>query len=175
MPFLQHGERQRPRRNQHPQRAGIGLPHHRHIAAPALRRIRGRGHKVDFWVVELRDGWAHITDVGLYSETHPDRRLASGWIASNFLLFDIQSDYVFERPDPKSRIVATTWFDKGGDHAPRGRPPFECQGEWVHLMVTGHGKVERPAWARGLCGNADTTCDGLPYDGPKSRRDLPHY
>ena len=155
---------------------GLGFPILGKLPHQRFGKFGVEGDKVDFWVVELRDGWARIKDAWLYSaDKHPDQRLASGWIASNFLLFDIQSDYVFERPDAKSLIVATTWFDKDGGHSPQGRRPLECQGDWVHLMVTGHDKVERPAWARGLCGNAFTSCDGLPYDGPANRRDLPHY
>ena len=154
---------------------GLGFPIIGKVPHMHSGKFGIEGDTVDFWVVELRDGWARITDAWQYSENHPDQRLASGWIANNFLLFDIQSDYVFERPDPKSRIVATTWFDKDGGHPPQGRRPFACQSDWVHLMVTGHDKVERPAWARGICGNADTSCDGLPYDGPANRDNLPNY
>ena len=133
------------------------------------------GDRVDFKVAELRDGWAHITDVWLYSDSHPDRPLTSGWIASNFLLFDIQADNVFEQPDTKSRIVASAWTDKTGiGHQPEGHRPFACRGHWVHLIAVGQDKVEHPAWTRSICGNAFTTCDGLPDDRPIPS-DTPHH
>ncbi len=154
---------------------GLGFPILGKLPHMRFGEFGVEGDRNDFDVVELRNGWARITNVQNYSDNHPDQRLPSGWIASNFLLFDIQWDYVFERPDAKSRIVFTAWVDKDGMHSLQGRRPFECQGDWVHLMVAGHDKVERPAWTRSICGNAFTSCDGLPYDGPDDRHNLPHH
>ena len=148
-------------------RPGLGSPIIGKLPHQRFGEFGVEGDRVDFKVVELRDGWARITDAYLYSENHPEQRPASGWIATNFLLFDIQSDYVFELPDPRSRVVVSLWADKDGViHQPEGRRPFECRGEWVHLMVAGPDKMERPAWTRSICGNAETTCDGLPTDNP---------
>lgn len=125
---------------------------------------------VEFRVVEAKNGWFRIERPYRWSQgQNPPFDLPEGWIAGRSLDFALQTDKAFEAPNPRSRVVATTWAASDGHHVFDYRHPSDCRGEWVRLLVTGHDRRERPAWARGVCGHQETTCDGMqgdpiPYD-----------
>lgn len=116
----------------------------------------------DFDVFESRNGWFRIGNAGNEGDTGT-RKFPSGWIHGSKLGFELQSNVAFSEPDPKSKPVVTDWVDKGpngASHRFTFRNPTECKGHWVKLSVTGHDRIERQAWVRGICGIQETTCDG---------------
>ena len=128
-------------------------------------------------MVEARGGWFRIRNAE-YFPAQAERRLASypdGWIHGSKVGFNLQSDYAFAEPDPSSRRIATSWQADDGVHSFNYRHPDDCRGEWVHLLVSDYHRAERPAWARGVCGVLETTCDGIRGDSPASLDKLPSY
>lgn len=130
-----------------------------------------------FQVVEARDGWFRIAkpvfqrlDFDEEPVVYPD-----GWIDGKHLSFALQSDFAFERPDPRSAKVASSWNDPTGPNTLRFHSPQDCQGEWVKLTVSGYDGVEKPGWVRGACGKLETACEGLVSDNPARPADLPTY
>lgn len=119
-----------------------------------------REMKADFDILEIRDGWVRIgmKDPDDWSPAYP--RPPAGWISARYVGFDLQSDKAFAAPDPKSRLIASAWETADGIHAFGYRYPSECRGRWVRLLVTDRQGRESPAWARGVCNNQETTCDG---------------
>ena len=99
------------------------------------------------------------------------RTLPSGWISGRYLDFALQTDLAFAEPDPSSPVVAAHWEDEEGGHPFGYRHPSACRGEWVRLKVTARDGVEREGWVRGVCGNQETTCDGVAGDYPERPRD----
>ncbi len=121
---------------------------------------------VSFDVIETRDGWFRIANAyrGRDSLAAPST-LPSGWISGRHVGFALQTDKAFVSPDPGSAVVAAAWMDSDGAlRLFEYRHPTECRGEWVRLNVTGHDRVEREAWARGVCNSQETSCDGARGD-----------
>ena len=128
----------------------------------------GEDIEVDFGttfdVVGSRDGWFRIENAHRWSQQGGPSRLPSGWISGRYLTFQLQTDKVFEAPDPGSRVVLTSWDDNGTLMQFRYRHPTECRGEWVRLTVVDRAGRERQGWVRGICGIQETTCDGVRGD-----------
>lgn len=128
-----------------------------------------------FKVVEARDGWFLIADAGFFVDPDtPEQPLPSGWINGRYLDFELHTDVAFSAPDPRSPAVVTNWQTK--DHERRDfefEHPIACKGAWVKLTVTGYDGKPQPAWARGVCGNLQVPCDGLPSDSYRGDDDLP--
>lgn len=123
-----------------------------------------REMKAEFDILEIRDGWVRIgvKDPSGWGPAYP--RPPAGWISARYVGFDLQSDKAFAAPDPKSRLIASAWNDADGIHGFGYRNPSECRGAWVRLLVTDRQGRESPAWARGVCNNQETTCDGAAGD-----------
>ena len=117
---------------------------------------------VAFDVIETRDGWFRITNAYRADDDASEpSTLPSGWISGRHVGFALQTDKAFIAPDPGSAVVAAAWMDSDGAlRLFEYRHPTECRGEWVRLKVTGHDRVEREAWARGVCSGQETSCDG---------------
>jgi hypothetical protein len=133
---------------------------------PPPERIEGRDFATGFDVVEARDGWFRIENAYPwdYDGSRP-LNLPAGWISGRYLAFQLGTDKAFAQPDPNSAVVATAWIDRDGErHEFAVANPTACRGEWLRLTVTGHDGRPREAWIRGVCGNQETTCDGVPGD-----------
>lgn len=138
-----------------------------------------------FDIVEVRDGWVRIENViapeHYFGDASRTPRLPSGWISGHYVGFDLQSEKAFAEPDPRSPMVASSWETPSGvDHPLAYRNLLECRGKWVKMVFTDYLAREREGWARGVCSNVETTCDGdsgddfkpgekKPY-GPDARR-----
>ncbi|MDQ4087825.1 MAG: SH3 domain-containing protein [Pseudomonadota bacterium] len=133
---------------------------------PPPERIEGRDFATVFDVVEARNGWFRIENARRWDDdSSQPASLPSGWISGRFLQFQLGTDKAFAEPDPASAVVATAWRDSAGERHDLGYShPTACRGEWVKLTVTGHDGRAREAWVRGVCGNQETTCDGVPGD-----------
>lgn len=128
-----------------------------------------------FKVVEARDGWFRIADAGLFVDPDtPEQPLPSGWIDGSYVDFELHTDRAFAAPDPTSTIVVTNWQTKAHERRDFAfEHPVACKGAWVRLTVTGYDRKPRSAWARGICGNLEVPCDGLPSDSYGGDNDLP--
>jgi hypothetical protein len=128
-------------------------------------------------VVEAKDGWFRIKNAELFplEADKPKSRYPSGWVHGSKIGFALQSDYAFERPDPESKRVATSWQSKDGINGLNHRDADDCTGEWLHLQVSDHDPKFRPAWVRGVCGILETSCDGVLGDSPENLDQLPEY
>jgi hypothetical protein len=129
----------------------------------------GEDIEVDFGttfdVVESRNGWFRIANARRWTQVgHGPSTIPSGWISGRYLTFQLQTDKVFEAPDPSSPTVLTSWMDNGTLTQFNYRNPTECRGEWVRLTVVGPDRAERQGWVRGICGIQETTCDGVRGD-----------
>lgn len=137
---------------------------------PPHEESEGSKFGVYFKIVESRNGWFRIVEPSRWdrAEDGGNRDLPVGWVHGRHVSFALQTDKAFERPDPKSPVVATTWrWEKGKNGANVGigfRNPSECRGEWIKVLATGMSGKERPAWVRGICGVQETTCDGVVGD-----------
>jgi len=133
---------------------------------PPPQRVEDLDFATEFDVVEARNGWFRIVNAAPWqNEGSRSTGLPSGWISGRFLDFQLQTDKAFAQPDAASAVVATSWRDSGGERHELGyRNPTACRGEWVRLTVTGHDGRAREAWVRGVCGNQETTCDGVTGD-----------
>ena len=105
-------------------------------------------------VLEARDGWFRIRG-------YDPSPFVEGWIAGRYLEFDLQTDKVFAAPDSGAAVVATSWDTPDGHISFTWRDPSDCKGKWVNARFTGRDGIERDGWAAGVCGNQDTTCDGV--------------
>lgn len=121
---------------------------------------------VSFDVIETRDGWFRIANAYRADDNASEpSTLPSGWISGRHVGFELQTDKAFVAPDPGSAVAAAAWMDSDGAlRLFEYRHPTECRGEWVRLKVTGHDRVEREAWARGVCNSQETSCDGARGD-----------
>lgn len=129
------------------------------LPPPVLDPDREDEVSADFRVVEARDGWFRIDDV---SPTAGDTAPESGWIEGRYIGFDLQTDKAFAEPTRGSPVVAISWEDpKEGIVRFGFRNASQCKGKWVKLRVTGRDGRERDGWASGVCGNQDTSCDGV--------------
>jgi hypothetical protein len=117
---------------------------------------------VSFDVIETRDAWFRIANAYRADDNAGEpSTLPAGWISGRHVGFALQTDKAFVEPDPGSAVVAAAWMDSDGAlRLFEYRHPTECRGEWVRLKVTGHDRIEREAWARGVCNGQETTCDG---------------
>ncbi len=136
------------------------------LPPPAYSPEFDRLMAVTFDVVETRDGWFRIANAYRADDNAGEpSTLPSGWISGRHVGFALQTDVAFAAPDPGSAVVAAAWMDSDGAlRLFEYRHPTECRGEWVRLKVTGHDRVEREAWARGVCNGQETTCDGARGD-----------
>ena len=147
---------------------------------PAARETEAGLYGIEaatFDVVEAKDGWFRI-DKAVYQRLDFDEEpvvYPAGWIAGVDLSFAVQSDYAFERPDPRAPRVASGWNDPNGVNGLRFHTPQDCQGEWVKLTVAGYDGVEKAGWLRGLCGKLETACEDLASDNAARPGDLPSY
>jgi hypothetical protein len=140
---------------------------------PPPERDEDYAFGTEFRVVEARGGWFRIEDAYRWSQGRDmPSTLPEGWIPGSALDFALQTDKAFEAPDPRSRVVATSWQAADGAHTFTYRLPSDCRGEWVRLLVTGRDGREQQAWVRGVCGMQATTCDGMQGD-PIPPDDLP--
>ena len=105
-------------------------------------------------VLEARDGWFRIRG-------YDPSPFVEGWIAGRHLEFDLQTDKVFAAPDSGAAVVATSWDTPDGHISFTWRDLSDCKGKWVNARFTGLDGIERDGWAAGVCGNQDTTCDGV--------------
>ena len=138
---------------------------------PDFGRKFGAGVKL----LESRNGWFRIGDPGWSRNLGGDPDGPKGWIFGRYIDFALQTDKAFERPDPGSPVVATSWWDnKNGQHPFDYRLPRECRGEWVRMLVKGHDGPERLGWVRGICAIQETTCDGVVGDLMRPE-ELPKY
>jgi hypothetical protein len=121
---------------------------------------------VTFDVIETRDDWFRIANAyRADDDAGQPSTLPSGWISGRHVGFELQTDLAFVAPDPRSAVVAAAWMDSDGAFRRfEYRHPTECRGEWVRLKVTGHDRIEREAWARGVCNGQETSCDGARGD-----------
>ena len=121
---------------------------------------------VSFDVIETRDGWFRIANAYRADDNAGEpSTLPSGWISGRHVGFSLQTDKTFAAPDPGSAVVAAAWMDSDGVLRQfEYRHPTECRGEWVRLKVTGHDRIEREAWTRGVCNGQETTCEGARGD-----------
>ncbi len=111
-----------------------------------------------FDVVEAKDGWFRIENAAEWAvgQLEPSM-LPKGWISGRFVGFNLQTEVGFAAPNPKSARVfqSATW-----EGPPTKRGITDCAGEWVKIN---YGPVSAPkqAWFRGVCGNQETSCDGV--------------
>lgn len=136
------------------------------LPPPAYSPDFDRVMAVVFDVIETRDGWFRIANAYRADDNAGEpSTLPSGWISGRHVGFELQTDKAFVAPDPGSAVVAAAWMDSDGAlRLFEYRQPTECRGEWVRLKVTGHDRVEREAWARGVCNSQETSCDGARGD-----------
>ncbi|WP_024896970.1 hypothetical protein [Brucella rhizosphaerae] len=136
-------------------------------------------YSIGFDVLEAKDGWLKIANASdAYNEESDDyvpREVykGEGWIKSDEAKVGIQSARGFLKPDPQSdRLldIGSDWLTEMG----RINNILACNEDWVLLDYTvlrkrmaGEELVELAsdeqltgrAWFRGLCSNAETTCD----------------
>lgn len=136
-------------------------------------------YSISFDVLEAKDGWLKIANASdVYNEESDDyvpREVykGEGWIKSDEAKVGIQSARGFRKPDPQSERlldIGSDWLTEMG----RINNILACNEDWVLLDYTvlrkrmaGEELVELAsdeqlagrAWFRGLCSNAETTCD----------------
>lgn len=136
-------------------------------------------YSIGFDVLEAKDGWLKIANASdVYNEESDDyvpREVykGEGWIKSDEARVGIQSARGFLMPDPQSERlldIGSDWLTEMG----RINNILACNEDWVLLDYTvlrkrmaGEELVELAsderltgrAWFRGLCSNAETTCD----------------
>ena len=121
------------------------------------------------WVVEMRDGWAQVKEVSPHDGSVLE---LEGWIRATDLYVSIQTEVVYAAPDPASDVVYAGW------EWPRAEALLDCRGDWVKVRfmsfveTTPDDWVEagmKVGWLRGVCGNQETTCDGLMGDSRPPR------
>jgi hypothetical protein len=136
------------------------------LPPPAYSPEFDRVMAVTFDVIETRGGWFRIANAYRADDNASQAStLPSGWISGRHVGFALQTDVAFAEPDPRSAVVAAAWMDSDGAlRLFEYRHPTECRGEWVRLRVTGHDRIERQAWARGVCNGQETSCDGARGD-----------
>lgn len=122
-----------------------------------------------FDIVEVRDGWVRITNVVApedYFAPGPLKyTLPSGWISGRYVGFELQGEKAFAEPDPGSPVVASSWeTSEGFDHPLTYRNLLDCRGAWVKMIFKDHRSREHEGWARGVCSNVETSCDGTSGD-----------
>lgn len=130
-----------------------------------------------FEVLEAKDGWFRIGKA-IYQRLDFDEEpvvYPDGWVSGKHISFALQSDFAFDRPDPRATKIASSWNDPTGTNPLRFHSPQDCQGEWVKLTVSGYDGVEKDGWVRGVCGKLETACQGLTSDNPEKPADLPTY
>jgi len=130
-----------------------------------------------FDVVEAKFGWFRIENAKYQRLDFDEAPVVypSGWIPGTAISFALQSDYAFERPDPKSPVVASGWQDPEGPHQMLFENPQYCAGDWVMLTVAGYDGDKKLAWLRGACGSLETTCDTIPMDTAARPTDLASF
>jgi hypothetical protein len=136
-------------------------------------------YSIDFDVLEALDGWLKIANASdAYNEESDDyvpREVykGEGWIKSDEAKVGIQSARGFLKPDPQSERlldIGSDWLTEMG----RINNILACHEDWVLLDYTvlrkrmageelvdlaGNDQRTGRAWFRGLCSNAETTCD----------------
>lgn len=136
-------------------------------------------YSIGFDVLEARDGWLKIANASdAYNEESDDyvpREVynGEGWIQSDEAKVGIQSARGYVKPDLQSERlidIGSDWLTEMG----RINNILACHEDWVLLDYTVLRKrmadeelidlasSEQPtgrAWFRGLCSNAETTCD----------------
>ena len=132
----------------------------RTLPAPIHDAENDRDEAPGFDVFEARGGWFLI---GTLMGTG-NRRETWGWVHGSKITFALQTDIAFTEPTPASPRAVTVWQDRDGVHAIDYGPPLDCKGHWVQLSVSGRDRRPRIAWARGICANQETTCDGGVHD-----------
>lgn len=131
----------------------------------------------DFDIVEAKNGWFRLANVQYFpldaAEPSDRKTYPDGWIHGSKVDFALQTEFAFERPDPASPMVASSWVEDGVHYQMRHRKPDDCLGEWVRLEVAGHDGKWSTGWARGVCRAYETTCDGVSGDDEQPGRLLP--
>ncbi|MDO4776165.1 MAG: hypothetical protein Q4A06_01800 [Cardiobacteriaceae bacterium] len=96
----------------------------------------------------------------------------SGWLDAKHIGFTLQSRRLYAAPDAKSaiKLALSDWLGERGDVILR-----DCQNEWVQIdyrqrerrnpdgsiaqIPDSEQQTLESVWARGVCGNLETTCD----------------
>lgn len=136
-------------------------------------------YSIGFDVLAARDGWLKIANASdAYNEESDDyvpRAVynGEGWIKSDEAKVGVQSGQGFLNPDPQSERlldIGSDWLTEMGQI----NNILACNEDWILLDYTvlrkrmaGEELVELAskdqrtgrAWFRGLCSNAETTCD----------------
>jgi hypothetical protein len=106
-----------------------------------------------FVVVEMRNGWARVTNVTDWSQTVAG---SDGWIGAINIVLAPQTFRGFAVPSSSSKIV---WE---GANWPSAEVLIDCKGEWGKVRLRGAEDTEPvTAWVRGFCDNPSATCDGV--------------
>jgi hypothetical protein len=110
-----------------------------------------------FVVTEMRNGWAHVTDVTDWSRTVPG---PDGWISVVNIVLAPQTYRGFAVASPSSKVA---WE---GDNWPLAEALIDCKGEWgkVRLRAAAEAEVVT-AWVRGFCDDQSAPCEGATGDG----------
>jgi hypothetical protein len=130
-----------------------------------------------FDVVEAKFGWFRIENARYQRLDFDEAPVVypSGWIPGQAISFALQSDYAFERPDPQSPVVASSWQDPAGTHQMLFENPQYCAGDWIMLTVAGYDGEKKLAWLRGACGSLETACETIPTDTAARPTDLASF
>ncbi|HWT62481.1 MAG TPA: hypothetical protein VN150_07825 [Ochrobactrum sp.] len=150
-----------------------------HIPTVSTDQEAEYAYSISFDVLETQDGWLKIANASdAYNEESDDyvpRTVykGEGWIKSDAAKVGIQSARGFLKPDPESERlldIGSDWLTDMG----RINNILACHENWVLIDYTvlrkrmpGEELVELAsneqltgrAWFRGLCSNAETTCD----------------
>jgi hypothetical protein len=127
------------------------------IAPEYLDPTSGNALGARFVVTEMRNGWAHVTNVTDWSQTvvGPD-----GWIGAINIALAPQTFRGFAVASPSSKIV---WE---GAAWPVAEVLLECKGEWGKVRLRGAADAESvTAWVRGFCDDPTGTCPEVTGDG----------
>ena len=109
-----------------------------------------------FTVVEMRNGWARVTDVTDWSGAVPG---PDGWINAINVALAPQTNLAFDVASPASKVL---WE---GPEWPKAEVLIDCKGEWGKVLIRspdGTGSVN--AWVRGFCGDPTIPCEGVTGD-----------
>ena len=118
----------------------------------------------EFRVLEMRDGWAKVTDVTSFDRTGkgPD-----GWIDGQQIGLSAQTSKAFAAADADSAVM---WASE--NLWPYADALLDCDGEWALVRFDDIDISATPsvvtgsvtAWVRGVCAAQETTCDGVKGD-----------
>jgi hypothetical protein len=126
--------------------------------APEYRdEATGRVLGARFVVVEMRNGWARVTNVTDWSRTVS---ASDGWIGAINIALAPQTYRGFAVASPSSKLIweGTNW--------PAAEVLIDCKGEWGKVRLrTAEAAESVTAWVRGFCDNQADICEGVGGDG----------